>query len=238
MKFIVKLIVLLLLFNILPHKASAEVKANYDDIVGSDVVVGIIAKDTANFQMGELVEVIKGEKQKFYYVRSLSSNKLSWVKSSEIAIASQQNIEVKELDKEIIESYINTKNIRTPSKYLIWVDLLRQNTHVFIKEKNGYKLIKTMPCSTGLNTAPTPRGIFKISARGKWFYSNYYRQGAKHWVRFNGPYLFHSVPMDKHGRIVDNTLGKKASHGCVRLSINDSYWIYKNIPNGTIVYIN
>ncbi|MDO6355506.1 L,D-transpeptidase [Caloramator sp. CAR-1] len=238
MKFIIKLVVLVLLLNIITFKANAKATLSYDDIVGSDVVTGIIAKDTANFQMGELVEVIKGEKQKFYYVRSLSTNKLAWVKSSEIAIASQQNIEIEGLDKEIIENYINNKNFKTPSKYLIWVDLLRQNTHVFIKERDGYKLIKTMQCSTGLNTAPTPKGIFRISARGKWFYSNFYRQGAKHWVRFSGPYLFHSVPMDKQGKVVDNTLGKKASHGCVRLSINDSYWIYKNMPNGTIVYIN
>ncbi|WP_446715314.1 L,D-transpeptidase [Caloramator sp. Dgby_cultured_2] len=156
---------------------------------------------------------MKGEKQKFYYVRSLSTNKLAWVKSSEIAIASQQNIEIEELSKEILENYINTKNFRTPSKYLIWVDLLRQNAHVFVKNNGRYKLIKTMPCSTGLNTAPTPKGTFRISARGKWFYSSFYRQGAKNWVRFNGPYLFHSVPMDKQGRVVDKTLGKKQVMG-------------------------
>ncbi|WDU83308.1 hypothetical protein [Caloramator sp. Dgby_cultured_2] len=52
MKFIIKLVLLVLLLNIITFKANAKATLSYDDIVGSDVVTGIIAKDTANFQMG------------------------------------------------------------------------------------------------------------------------------------------------------------------------------------------
>ncbi|WP_278279724.1 L,D-transpeptidase [Clostridium sp. DMHC 10] len=32
-------------------------------------------------------------------------------------------------------------------------------------------------------------------------------------------------------------LGTKASHGCVRLSIEDAKWMYDNIPRDTLVNI-
>jgi lipoprotein-anchoring transpeptidase ErfK/SrfK len=35
---------------------------------------------------------------------------------------------------------------------------------------------------------------------------------------------------------MDGTLGVPASHGCVRLDINNAYWINQNIPSGTRVY--
>ena len=32
-------------------------------------------------------------------------------------------------------------------------------------------------------------------------------------------------------------LGTKASHGCVRLSVDDAKWIYTNCPAGTTVKV-
>ena len=41
-----------------------------------------------------------------------------------------------------------------------------------------------------------------------------------------------------NARVVDNTLGTPASHGCIRLKTNDAKWIYDNIDDDTKVIIN
>lgn len=237
-RFICLITSVIIFFSSLSQQVLAEVKKNYEQIIGSHLVVGTILKDKNGFSKGETVEVLQGEKQKVFLVKSLSTGKTSWIDRSSINIAPDKNENIPELDKEIIEEYVNYKNFKSPTKYLIWVDLLRQKTYVLLKGENGYRLHKIMPCATGINMAPTPKGVFQISSRGNWFYSDYYKQGGKYWVRFNGSYLFHSLPMDKQGRVVDYTIGKKASHGCVRLKVEDAYWLYKNVPNKTLVYIN
>ena len=35
----------------------------------------------------------------------------------------------------------------------------------------------------------------------------------------------------------ESNLGRKASHGCIRLKIDDAKWIYDNCPYGTTVVI-
>ena len=35
----------------------------------------------------------------------------------------------------------------------------------------------------------------------------------------------------------ERNLGRKASHGCIRLKIDDAKWIYDNCPYGTTVVI-
>lgn len=128
----------------------------------------------------------------------------------------------------------------TSSKgYFVKVDISDQRTYVY---KDG-KLIRTMICSTGIEeeNTKTPRGEFIINEtgykKGEWFFSNKYQEGAKYWVGFiGGTYLFHSIPMDADRNIIPSEaekLGTPASHGCIRLSIEDAYWFYKNIPAGT-----
>jgi lipoprotein-anchoring transpeptidase ErfK/SrfK len=44
--------------------------------------------------------------------------------------------------------------------------------------------------------------------------------------------------MDENQNVKDYTLGKRASAGCLRLSVIDSKWVYDNIPNNTTVWTN
>jgi len=120
--------------------------------------------------------------------------------------------------------------------YSVVVSIADQKTYVY---ENG-QLIRTMVCSTGLidGDDDTPLGDYIINEsgakKGEWFYSAQYKEGAKYWVGFiGGTYLFHSVAMDKNGRIIESEaakLGKPASHGCIRLPLDDAYWFYKTIP--------
>ena len=43
--------------------------------------------------------------------------------------------------------------------------------------------------------------------------------------------------MDQEKNIVDYTLGIPASHGCVRLKVEEAKWLYDNIPSGTKLII-
>ena len=51
--------------------------------------------------------------------------------------------------------------------------------------------------------------------------------------------LFHSVTYtrDKKPLGDEKNLGRKASHGCIRLTVDDAKWIYDNCPYGTTVVI-
>jgi hypothetical protein len=125
------------------------------------------------------------------------------------------------------------------ASYSVLVSIADQRTYVY----EGGRLVRSMSCSTGLldGDNDTPLGDFIIdengSKRGQWFYSEKYKEGAKYWVGFiGGTYLFHSIPMDKNGQVIEaeaRKLGKPASHGCVRLSVEDARWFYSTIPSGT-----
>jgi hypothetical protein len=129
------------------------------------------------------------------------------------------------------------------TQYIVKVDLSHQLVHVYFNRKET----RTMICSTGLPSRDnaTPNGRYIIdktgTRRGTWFFSNYFQEGASYWVGFiGGLYLFHSVPMDKNKQVLEDQaalLGKPASHGCVRLSVEDARWFYENIPSGTVLYI-
>ena len=138
----------------------------------------------------------------------------------------------------ITTSNINTLSLESLTSYLVQVDLNNQQTNIYMGKKNNWTLLKSFPCSTGTSEEPTPSGVYTIKDRGEWFFSKDYMQGGKYWVQFNGDYLFHSLPYDEDKTtIVDYTLDTPASHGCVRLSDNDSKWIYDNITKGTKVII-
>lgn len=122
------------------------------------------------------------------------------------------------------------------SKYGIVVSIDQQRVYVY----DDNKLIKSMLCATGVEGSDTPTGRYKIISRAKSFFSQQYQQGGYYYLQFMGDFLFHSVPFGPDGKIIpeeENKLGFKASHGCVRLSLDDSKWLYDTIPNQTDVVI-
>ena len=134
---------------------------------------------------------------------------------------------------------INTLNIESNTPYLIYVNLNEQKTYVYEGSSNNWTLEKDFPCSSGMESEATPKGVYTITGRGDWFYSDEYEQGGKYWVQFWGDYLFHSLPYDEtQNTIVDYTLGVPASHGCIRLAVEDSKWLFENMPDDTKVIIN
>ena len=73
------------------------------------------------------------------------------------------------------------------------------------------------------------------------YYFKDYNCYAKYAYRIVGGILFHSVLYNSSKQGPTNSsvraLGRKASHGCVRLAVDDAKWIYDNCPEGTTVVI-
>ncbi|MBZ9686215.1 L,D-transpeptidase family protein [Clostridium estertheticum] len=184
---------------------------------------------------GSKVEIIVDKSFEWYYIRT-KEGKYGWLKRNTLIIPKDPETNTKKLTKMELEGYVNLMKFNSSTVYFIWVDISHQNVNVFQGTKGNYKLLKTMSCATGKNISPTIRGSFTIQDRGPWFYTG--KSGARYWVRFSGAYLFHSIAMDANKNVKDYTLGKRASEGCVRLSIIDSKWVYDNMPYGTNVWVN
>lgn len=141
--------------------------------------------------------------------------------------------------QEITPNNINSLSIASKTAYLVYLNLDKQMTYVYEGSNNNWSLIKEFPSSTGIDGEETPKGIFSVTNRGEWFYSEEFQQGAKYWVQFMGDYLFHSLPFDEsQSNIVDYTIGEPSSHGCIRLEVEDAKWLYDNIANYTKIIIN
>ena len=170
------------------------------------------------------IEEIKNKRDTFIAMQKSSSD------TSEASSLSNIN--------NISSSTINQLSISSNTKYLIHVDLANQKTNIYSGKINNWLLVKSFVCSTGVDDEETPTGIYTVKDKGEWFFSEKYNQGGKYWVQFSDNYLFHSLPYDKtKTNIVDATLGKPSSHGCVRLSEEDSKWLYDNVKRDSKVII-
>lgn len=101
--------------------------------------------------------------------------------------------------------------------------------------------VKHFICSTGIEVPDmaTPEGTFKANplSYGASFDPWYYFKLNDCWVLYCtqviGNVCFHSVPVDKYdmnylSSSAYNNLGNKASHGCIRLFMEDAEFIWKN----------
>ena len=130
--------------------------------------------------------------------------------------------------------------------YYITVDLTNQIVTVYQAgnvTKSG--IVRQMICSSGKSGTATPTGTFTLpsktrsSERAEWYYFSQYQCYAKWAYGIVGGILFHSVTFNKNKKQVgdERNLGRKASHGCIRLKGEDAKWIYNNCPAGTTVVV-
>lgn len=209
-------------------KIKKELFSYCDNLVSNNYYTQALAKisDISNV-LGDDDDI----KQKILEIKEKQKEYLD--SNSAIAEASSRA-----LTTNISQSNINTLNIESATTYLINVSLKNQKTYIYSGKADNWKLLKTFSCSTGVNSEETPVGSFSTMEKGAWFFSDKYEQGGKYWTQITGDILFHSIPFAKDKTtILDYTLNKPSSHGCIRLSIEDAKWIYTNIPKGSKVII-
>ena len=129
--------------------------------------------------------------------------------------------------------------------YEVKVSTGDQRVYVYgLDDNNEYTvLVKKMKCSTGRDATPTPKGTYQATTGpgARWHYFKKFNCWAQYAYYIEGDIMFHSVLYNqKDGPVTQssvNNLGRKASHGCVRLSVEDAKWLYQNCPKGTKVVV-
>ncbi|MBQ5771216.1 MAG: L,D-transpeptidase [Clostridia bacterium] len=130
------------------------------------------------------------------------------------------------------------------TRYRIRISTAKQRVYVYEWDGRDFdKCIKEMKCSTGLDATPTPKGTFWNTAPLKeWWYFTEFDCWAKYAWCIDGGIFFHSVIFSKqdestlrYGTV--QKLGQKASHGCVRLTVENAKWIFTNCSAGTPVIV-
>jgi lipoprotein-anchoring transpeptidase ErfK/SrfK len=215
-----------------------------EDLVQPSIIYATITRNTpyytsaslttaaGNLSNGTIVEVIRSEGGKVHEVVDWSTGQRGWVSRSSLSIPSNPKTNQDQMTKEELERYVNSKGFQSATKYLVWVDLNRQRVYVFLKYGGKWNLNKTSVCATGKNTTPTPRGTYKVIGRGL------YQPKLRNWVRFYNGYMFHSILVDDNNRVIDPTLGRRVSNGCIRLPMDMSKWMYDYVSNNSTVFIN
>ena len=184
--------------------------------------------------INDVEEIIGNDKEVIATIADINKEKSDYIAKRDEDSVNTSNSVINYLNT----SNINKLSIESLTKYLIHVDLTTQKTYVYTGKKDAWSIVKTFTCSTGIAGEETPEGIFTVKEKGDWFYSKEYNQGGKYWIQFSGNYLFHSLPYNENkSKIVDFTLGKPSSHGCIRLAESDSKWIYDSVPEGSKVII-
>ena len=106
-------------------------------------------------------------------------------------------------------------------------------------------VVKSFIVSTGRKGHSTPLGTYTIyeHSTGNGYHLMVDGTYGKWCMRFKkGGYMFHSVCYARSGdpapiaqEVAD--LGTSVSRGCVRLSVTDAEWLYKNTANGCVVKV-
>jgi len=133
---------------------------------------------------------------------------------------------------------LNEENIdySNSGDFRIEVDLARQRVIIFYKDD----MLREMICSGGAPGSPTPMGEFITSQKIEYSFVARFDVGAYYWIRFFEDYLIHSVPFDENGEMIIEELeklGSPASHGCIRLKLEEAKWLYETLPLGVKVLI-
>ncbi len=132
------------------------------------------------------------------------------------------------------EGFADLKGYESDTNYLVWISRYTQKVIVYTGSKGDWTVLTTLPCSSGMNNCPTPEGIHKISVHdGGWNFDNYY---VKNVTIFNGDIAFHSILFNYGGSVFDGELGYPKSHGCIRMTLEDSAWM-QTLPIGTTVVV-
>ena len=116
-----------------------------------------------------------------------------------------------------------------------------------LKLYHGTRLVRTFPVATGQAIYPTPLGDFKIVVRWKnpWWYppNDAWAAGEKptppgpgnplgtRWMGLSAP------GVGIHGTNNESSIGYSLSHGCIRMHVVDSEWLFDHVEVGTPVFI-
>ena len=129
--------------------------------------------------------------------------------------------------------------------YVLKISIADQALYAYGLDDNNEHtvLVRTMKCSTGKDATPTPTGTFQSGTVPRRALALLQEVQVLGTVRllYSGRHPLPLGALQREGgsptQSSINNLGRKASHGCVRLSVEDAKWIYNNCPVNTKVVV-
>ncbi|HYE84305.1 MAG TPA: L,D-transpeptidase family protein [Clostridia bacterium] len=121
-------------------------------------------------------------------------------------------------DEECMTEYSRSKEL------YIFIDLTERTLYLF---KDG-KQIRNYSVAIGTKKNPSPIGVFKIVEKGYWG-----KSFGGRWMGLNVPWGTYGI----HGTTKPDSIGRAASHGCIRMRNKDAAELYKLVKKGTVVEI-
>ena len=210
--------------------ASADIKESFSLCFPTFYARGIIE------ETGEEVKILEAEDKKHFTVVGKNGirRQVPWEALTPKAVATPS---VEAVTDKTVAFFAGAMGMKSDTDYLLWTDLSRFKTYVLEYGDEGWHVLRTLPCTLGDASHPTPAGTYKVDYKctsiGK---ENLYL--CRYALCFYGGYMYHSVLYDWGGEsLIDARLGERISHGCVRLSPEDSRWLYNLIPVGTTVFV-
>ena len=141
-------------------------------------------------------------------------------------------------NKETAEAYLNYKGYTSPSKVLLWINTYTQRMYYCTGSQYNWKVQYIWKVSTGSwSQGESYRGVTKIKSKHSVSWFGKYQMGK--WVSKISWGGIHSELLYPSGAVYTSlgTLGNPASHGCVRINVNNAKYIYDHAPVGTTVVL-
>lgn len=130
-------------------------------------------------------------------------------------------------------------------RYYLYLNIPDQVLTVYEKDDAGdyTRIVRRMLCTTGADETPTPSGTYRLGAKehfGK--FANFNNEYARYWTQVVRGIYLHSIMFSKRDAETlksspYSTLGRRDSHGCIRLYVEDAKWLYYHAPPGTRITI-
>lgn len=200
-----------------------------------------INQQAGNLAKGTVVDVLKDDGKGNYTIKELNKEATYTVKSWQLTFGSKPVLLKNEITTLEIEDHINATQLDSDTNWLVWTSLIRQETYVFKKNKDVWKLEKRLLSSSGAPRTPSPKGFYKLTMKVPSFGQNkgYMCKTAFGFIGTN--YLYHSLVFDITGSYLlggKGVLGTMVSNGCIRFSPEEAKWFYDNLEPNTTVWIN
>ena len=136
--------------------------------------------------------------------------------------------------------YIKTSELNLLPGDFYYVDLDNQRAYFYDDNDGGRYSCKEWPIRSGNDANPSHEGAWDIDWKAKDFaFTSYPGAHARYWIPFNEfDEGFHDLVGDdeqNYGNELYHTIG---SHGCIRVPVEASEFIYNTSPVGTKVLVN
>lgn len=112
-----------------------------------------------------------------------------------------------------------------PPGLLVWVELDRKRLIVY---RDG-ESVAVYPIASGARDTPSPVGVFRVTSRFSTELSGF----GTRFLGLNVPWGTYGI----HGTNRPGSIGRDASHGCIRLLTPDAEALYALVPSGTRVVV-